>query len=125
MKTTDGLRPAYNVQITVDSANQVIVAAERQGMIERLSTPEGRELYSLRQQTVEPVFGDMKWNMGLSRFSLGSIEGAKSETWIVCIAHNLKVYGKSKGKSLFGKTAEAIGAPKTRSRILVAVKVWG
>ena len=116
-----------------------VVAAERQGMIERLKTPEGRELYSLRQQTVEPVFGDMKWNMGLSRFSLGSIEGAKSETWIVCIAHNLKVYGKSKGKSLlsalscasscvlswFGKTAEAIGRPKTRSRILVAVKVWG
>ena len=73
-----------------------VVAAERQGMIEKLSTPEGRELYSLRQQTVEPVFGDMKWNMGLSRFSLNGTEGAKSETWIACIAHNLEIYGKSR-----------------------------
>lgn len=77
-----------------------VVAAERQGMMKKLNTSEGRELYSLRQQTVEPVFGDMKWNMGLSRFSLNGTEGAKSETWIACIAHNLKIYGKSKGKSL-------------------------
>jgi len=116
-----------------------VVAAERQGMIERLKTPKGRELYLLRQQTVEPVFGDMKWNMGLSRFSLDGTEGAKSETWIVCMAHNLKIYGRIKGRSLLlalscaspcalswlTKLVGGVVEPKPRLRALRAGNVWG
>jgi hypothetical protein len=71
-----------------------VVAAERQAMIEKLETPEGRKLYSLRQQTVEPTFGNIKANMGLSRFLLHGRVGAQSETWLICIAHNLKIYAR-------------------------------
>lgn len=74
-----------------------VVAPERQAMIEKLETPEGRKLYSLRQQTVEPVFGNIKANMGLSRFVLDGRTGAQSETWLICIAHNLKIYARRRG----------------------------
>jgi len=75
-----------------------VVAAERQAMIEKLSTPEGRKLYSLRQQTVEPTFGNIKAKMGLSRFVLDGQAGAQSETWLICIAHNLKIYARRRAR---------------------------
>jgi transposase len=85
-----------------------VVAAERQRMLEKLSTPEGKELYLLRQQTVEPVFGNVKWNMGFSRFRLNGAEGAKSETWIACIAHNLKIYADRKQRSPVSALSRAL-----------------
>ena len=100
-KSCSFYRECVKVKGKTGRAVQVsVVAAERQDMIEKLDTCEGQELYSLRQQTVEPVFGNIKWNMGLSRFLLDGTEGAKSETWIMCIAHNLRIYGKRKGRSL-------------------------
>jgi transposase len=127
MKTTDGLRPSYNVQVS-------IVAAERQAMIERLETPEGRRLYSLRQQTVEPVFGNIKANMGLSRFGLHGREGAQSETWLICIAHNLKIYARRRGApvacalscALVWLMGVAGGLVETKPRhdVLLAARAW-
>lgn len=76
-----------------------IVAAEREKMKERLKTPEGKELYSLRQQTVEPVFGNIKWNMGFARFGLHGKQGAMSETWLMCIAHNLGILARRLGNT--------------------------
>ena len=68
-------------------------------MKERLKTPEGKELYSLRQQTVEPVFGNIKWNMGFARFGLHGKQGAMSETWLMCIAHNLGILVRRLGST--------------------------
>ena len=68
-----------------------VVSDERAKMTERLKTSEGKALYDLRKQTVEPTFGNMKWNMGFTRFSLHGKDGAKSETWLMCTAHNLKI----------------------------------
>ena len=111
-----------------------IVAAERQAMIEKLETPEGRRLYSLRQQTVEPVFGNIKANMGLSRFGLDGLAGASAETWLICIAHNLKIYGRRWAEplarvlscALTGLTRIAARLVETRPRhgILLASKGW-
>ena len=81
------------------SVQKHAVPGEREEMIRRLRTPEGKKLYSLRQRTVEPVFGNIKANMGLKRFGLHGREGARSETWLVCIAHNLKIYARRRGPS--------------------------
>ena len=81
-----------------------VVAAERQSMLEKLRTPEGRRLYSLRQQIVEPVFGNIKANMGLSRFLLHGKGGAQSEAWLICMAHNLKIYAKGRLTSAQGRS---------------------
>jgi len=41
-----------------------------EAMAHRLKTPEGRDLYALRKQTPEPVFGIIKAVLGFRQFSL-------------------------------------------------------
>ena len=48
----------------------------------RLATPAGRQLYALRKQTPEPVFGIIKSVMGFRQFSLRGLPRPKaSGTW--------------------------------------------
>jgi hypothetical protein len=68
-----------------------VVADAKQAMREKLKTRDGRELYALRRQTVERVFGNIKSNKGLNRFSLSALAGAKSEFWLACMTHNLMI----------------------------------
>ena len=63
-------------------------AAQRMGY--RLSTPEGRSLYGLRKQTVEPVFGIIKEVLGFRRFSLRGMAKVSLEWTLVCLSYNLK-----------------------------------
>jgi transposase len=66
-------------------------AADRQRA--KLCTEEGRERYSLRKETVEPVFGQTKFARGFRQFLLRGIDKAKSEWALVCLGHNLlKLY---------------------------------
>ena len=59
-------------------------------MHHRLHTPEGRELYALRKQTVEPVFGIVKEVMGFRQFLTRGLSNVKNEWTLVCLAWNLK-----------------------------------
>ena len=59
-------------------------------MRHRLATKVGRELYALRKQTVEPVFGIIKERMGFRRFSLRGTGKAELEWSLVCTAYNLR-----------------------------------
>ena len=45
--------------------------------------------YRLRQQTVEPVFGQIKQARGFRQFLLRGLEKVKEEWRLVCTAHNL------------------------------------
>jgi len=56
----------------------------------RTATASGRALYSLRQQTVEPVFGIIKEVLGFRRFSLRGLAKVGLEWDLVCLAYNLK-----------------------------------
>lgn len=59
-------------------------------MKEKLSSKAGREISGRRKVLVEPVFGNMKFNMGFTRFVLRGLTKAKGEFMLMCIAHNLK-----------------------------------
>ena len=59
--------------------------AER--MAHRLDTAEGKQLYGLRKQTVEPVFGIIKQAIG---FLLRGQEKASLEWTLVTTSYNLK-----------------------------------
>lgn len=59
-------------------------------MEHRLATQEGRELYRLRKQTVEPVFGIIKQALGFRRFSMRGMEKTQLEWTLVTMAYNLK-----------------------------------
>lgn len=62
-------------------------------MRRKLRTKEGRARYKLRQQSVEPVFGFIKQELGLRQFLVRGLEKVQSMWRFTCAAHNLwKMY---------------------------------
>ena len=61
-----------------------------EGMAHRLKTPEGRDLYALRKQTPEPVFGIIKSVLGFRQFSMRGLEKVRGEWSLVTMAWNIK-----------------------------------
>jgi hypothetical protein len=59
-------------------------------MERKLMTKRGRDLYALRGQTVEPVFGQMKETHGADRFMVRGRNACSGEWTLHCVAHNLK-----------------------------------
>lgn len=59
-------------------------------MAHRLGTQAGRALYSLRKQTVEPVFGIIKRVMGWCQMSMRGLAKAQGEWNLVTMAWNIK-----------------------------------
>ena len=59
-------------------------------MAEKLASEEGRALYKLRRQTVEPVFGVIKAVLGFAGFSLRGLEKVEGEWTLVALAYNCK-----------------------------------
>ena len=62
----------------------------RQKMRNKLSTPQGRERYGLRKQTVEPVFGIIKEVMRFRQFLMRGQDEVAGEWNLVCCSYNLK-----------------------------------
>jgi cytochrome oxidase assembly protein ShyY1 len=65
-------------------------ASAKTVMARRLKTAEGKALYKLRKQTVEPVFGIIKEVMGFRRFLLRGRTKVGLEWTLVCVSYNLK-----------------------------------
>lgn len=61
----------------------------RRKMRQKLKSEEGKRLYRLRSQTVEPVFGQCKSNRGMSRFLAHGCEGAEAESSLMNMCHNM------------------------------------
>ena len=55
----------------------------------KLRTKRGRQRYKLRQQTVEPVFGQIKWNRGLHQWLLRGLAAVRESWRFECAVHNL------------------------------------
>lgn len=75
----------------------------KEKMRTKLSTEEGKEIYSKRKVTVERAFGDIKHNMGFRGFCLRGIEKVRGEGLLIGIGYNiLRIYHylKRMGKSL-------------------------
>jgi transposase len=54
-----------------------------------LESERGAELYGKRQPMIEPVFGDMKFNRGMSRFHRRGRAAARTEWRLITATHNL------------------------------------
>jgi transposase len=59
-------------------------------MAHRLRTPRGKELYGLRKQTPEPVFGIIKSVMGYRQCLLRGLKNVKGEWNLVTMSWNIK-----------------------------------
>ncbi len=60
-----------------------------QAMRDKLNTDRGRELYAQRKITIEPVFGQIKYNRQIDRFMRRGRSAALSEWRLVTATHNL------------------------------------
>jgi transposase len=72
-------------EVTTAGSNE----AWRAKMRARLDTAEGRALYRRRRVTVEPVFGNIKANLGFRRFTRRGLGAVRSEWRLICSTHNL------------------------------------
>jgi hypothetical protein len=59
-------------------------------MKRRLDSPEGRAQYAKRFGTVEPVFGNLRYNKGLDRFTLRGREKVDGQWKLFCLVHNIE-----------------------------------
>jgi len=75
----------------------------------KLQSEEGKEIYRQRKKIVEPVFGQVKFNLGFSRFRLKGLDRAGGEWTLVCLVHNIKkIHAKimAKGGKMHDLTGE-------------------
>jgi len=77
-------------------------ATAKEKMVHRLRTREGKEIYRLRHQTVEPVFGIIKQILGFRQFLLRGKVKVSLEWNVVTLAYNFKrlhklVQGNTRG----------------------------
>jgi transposase len=61
----------------------------RKTMEDKLAEPEQAERYSKRSTSIEPVFGNIKGNLGYRRFARRSLPAVQSEWRLMCTIHNL------------------------------------
>jgi hypothetical protein len=61
----------------------------RAAMKAKLAKEANAELYKKRSHSIEPVFGNIKANLGYRRFSCRGFQAVNSEWRLICAAHNL------------------------------------
>ena len=54
-----------------------------------LATPHGHDLYRQRQITIEPVFGQIKFNRAIKRFQRRGRTACRSEWRFIAASHNV------------------------------------
>jgi transposase len=77
------------------------IYAER--MSEMLKSENVKERLKRRAMTVEPVFGNLKENLGFRRFRLSGHKSVKGEFNLMCIGHNINIlfkYAQNKNNQL-------------------------
>ena len=63
-------------------------ASER--MKRKIDTDEGREMMARRFATVEPVFGNLRANKRLNRFTLRGRQKVDGQWKLYCLVHNIE-----------------------------------
>lgn len=64
-----------------------------------IDSPQGRQLYSHRIATVEPVFGNIRHNKQLNRFTLRGRAKVNTQWHLYCLVHNIeKLAGAGYGR---------------------------
>ena len=61
-----------------------------------LNSEAGRQRYKLRQQIIEPIFGNIKHNLQYTMLHLRSLRKVNAEWQLICLTHNVKQIWKAK-----------------------------
>lgn len=71
-------------------------------MDKKMQLPESKEIYKLRKEIVEPVFGDIKENKGITGFLTRGLKMVKTEMNLISIANNICPFHLRKNKRTSG-----------------------
>jgi transposase len=77
-------------QVAFFRKNQVSPLKHTESMKQKIDTPEGRALYGRRIATVEPVFGNLRYNKRLDRFTLRGQRKVDTQWKLYCMVHNIE-----------------------------------
>jgi len=72
-------RQRTNTKTGIRRIKQYPYETERIAMMEKMKTPQAKETYRLRAQTVEPIFADLKGNKDMGKFITRSLNTVKIE----------------------------------------------
>jgi len=61
-----------------------------------LDSPAGKKLYKLRQQVIEPIFGNLKHNLKCTMLHLRTLKKVNAEWQLICLTHNIRQIWKLK-----------------------------
>ena len=95
--------------------------AER--MSDKLKSEDAKERLKRRAMTVEPVFGNLKENLGFRRFRLRGLSQVKGEFNLMCIGHNINVLFKFAEKSIKKAAAAKAKAENHISNIFYSYSI--
>jgi len=68
----------------------------RDSVRQLLNSSPGKQLYKLRQQIIEPIFGNIKHNLGYTMMHLRTLKKVNAEWQLICLTHNIKQIWKMK-----------------------------
>ena len=77
-------------QVAFFHQSQASPLRHTEAMKRRIDSPEGRALYARRIATVEPVFGNLRYNKGLDRFTLRGQRKVDTQWKLYCMVHNIE-----------------------------------
>jgi transposase len=93
-KCKECLKCSVKPECTKKAKYKQLSRGEHEHLIEqnraKLISDEGRKEYQKRMHTVEPVFGNIKFNLGFRQFLVRGAAKVKGEFDLMCIAHNIK-----------------------------------
>ena len=81
-------------QVAFFAKHQASPLAHTKRMKERIDTDEGKRLYGQRFATVEPVFGNIRHNKQLNRFTLRGQKKVDGQWKLFCLVHNIEKLAK-------------------------------
>jgi transposase len=68
----------------------------RESIRQLLDSSPGKQLYKLRQQIIEPIFGNIKHNLKYTIVHLRTLGKVNAEWQLICLTHNIKQIWKMK-----------------------------
>lgn len=76
--------------MAIFTQHQASPYAAIEAMKRAIDAPRGRQLYSQRIGTVEPVFANLRHNKRLHRFTLRSKPKVNTQWRLYCMVHNIE-----------------------------------
>jgi hypothetical protein len=77
-------------QVSLFAKNQPSPYEAIELMKRAIDSPRGRQLYSQRIGTVEPVFANLRHHKRLSRFTLRGRDKVGTQWQLYCLVHNIE-----------------------------------